>query len=1157
MSKQIKLGFDKVPSPKGTFKEPLFDILTGEPLTSQSEIPLKTIVERDIPKFKTSRNSTPIVVNNTASIIEGGSLKVEEQFPEFSEVSTTLLGVPRAEEQLGLFSDVSTLGFDPENWVYSEYTEIDRSGLTEWYNRVHPTYGPRTAGVFTEHTNEQALSLRAFPVAYSYPYGPNFTSVGLFNPTLFPQYINFIAAGRILYDLYSDAGFGTFAEQYFLPGYVKIVDESNRNITGFSVNSEGVFLGLGLAHDIEYTTIGTMKFAEVFNQIEKWTLAYQDILNEELDWPDADFQKLNLTRNIVNGVLRAQFNIRPGYSDTQKTWAAIESKEAFRYQPGRISGFTFGSRFNNDPSSPDTAIEWGISNETDEYLFQLKGADFNIIRRSTVPLSDDLIERMGLDPQAQKYITERPGTKGGAPAYELTISRDLFNKDSLNGNGPSGYNASFENVTMWKIEFGWYGAIGAKFYAYVPVGNDECRWVLVHYMIIENGIDKPCLVNPNFRFKYLINIEKTSRLKQPVFAYKYGSSTYIDGGDEGTFRIFSTRSELKEFSDNSPILALFPKKYILNRDSIGIRNEQKAYPSELVIDSTEDALIRFQRINGSTEGFHFHYSPSLKAGRSKYTQNVQVQVSDDRDTISIVDVGPEFDDKPHHVIADGLWNVYTGDVSPDRTTAKILRRNDIAELAERSLIDKIGKSKPFEILDPARQIFPAQLVGYNTIVASDIPIGSTLFKIHWLNPNPKDMSGYFHSADYFIGFTDQKPQMVDVSDPSIGDAADIGYECEEDATEVLRFGDDKRYFDYGKSAILEWSTVVEQQDALRGYESNEFYGYPDELFEFDELLEPIGDFDGYGGKISGLVGQLTENEYFTIGAVMQPDGTGYLTFPSRDLSPPISAASAASGRAEIGVNNEPSGIIVTREPYEVAITETLTQWQMDIDASSEIPGKLTELLQQNRFQVRSILVSDNYDLYARDYRGALIGIPDPRQQSYVGPWNILPVYLVVGMRDGSAINNIVVEEIFSTGRETHTPNFLSSALSFEVDADGFLNDQKPITTVQFPQGSTLSGQPVSFKSISKLSALEADAQLTQPLREGETVFTTFIGANESKRINLEKIYGSDRNKIVPNKYNSTALFVTAESIKSFDSNGSVVTSAPGEIQMTLTVKEQS
>jgi len=48
-------------------------------------------------------------------------------------------------------------------------------------------------------------------------------------------------------------------------------------------------------------------------------------------------------------------------------------------------------------------------------------------------------------------------------------------------------------VTMFKIEFSWYGAVGAKFFAYVPVGHGEARWVLLHYVIIENQLEVPSL----------------------------------------------------------------------------------------------------------------------------------------------------------------------------------------------------------------------------------------------------------------------------------------------------------------------------------------------------------------------------------------------------------------------------------------------------------------------------------------------------------------------------------------------------------------------------------------------------------------------------------------------------------------------------------------
>ena len=147
-------------------------------------------------------------------------------------------------------------------------------------------------------------------------------------------------------------------------------------------------------------------------------------------------------------------------------------------------------------------LEWGIANETDAYMFKIYGGILSIVRRSTVKLDDSVLLRNGLDPietppiqiNGEVYNEVQPQIPSGDPFdvedengpldgddlpfvesprarkyHTIEISRDNFNGDSLNGNGPSGYTIKPENVTMWKIEFGWYGAIGARFYAYIPL----------------------------------------------------------------------------------------------------------------------------------------------------------------------------------------------------------------------------------------------------------------------------------------------------------------------------------------------------------------------------------------------------------------------------------------------------------------------------------------------------------------------------------------------------------------------------------------------------------------------------------------------------------------------------------------------------------------
>ena len=98
---------------------------------------------------------------------------------------------------------------------------------------------------------------------------------------------------------------------------------------------------------------------------------------------------------------------------------------------------------------------------------------------------------------------------------------------------------------MYKIECGGSGALGARFYAYIPAGNGEARWVVVHTLVIENSIGSPCLEDSYFRLVYSLNVTKTSDIFTPQFLYKYGASYYIDGGDEGTSTIFSASSGIK------------------------------------------------------------------------------------------------------------------------------------------------------------------------------------------------------------------------------------------------------------------------------------------------------------------------------------------------------------------------------------------------------------------------------------------------------------------------------------------------------------------------------------------------------------------------------------------------------------------------------------
>ena len=146
--------------------------------------------------------------------------------------------------------------------------------------------------------------------------------------------------------------------------------------------------------------------------------------------------------------------------------------------------------------------------------------------------------------------------KAGAPVLEPTTGEQL--------TFTSVWDLDPTKVTMYKVEFSWYGAVGATFLAYVPIENNEARWVRVHHLRASNQLKVASLGNATLPITYLVygggsenaygylNGDRPLNTESGYGSCseqltKYGASYYIDGGDRGTVRLFSYASDtLKE-----------------------------------------------------------------------------------------------------------------------------------------------------------------------------------------------------------------------------------------------------------------------------------------------------------------------------------------------------------------------------------------------------------------------------------------------------------------------------------------------------------------------------------------------------------------------------------------------------------------------------------
>ncbi len=428
-------------------------------------------------------------------------LKVTEEFPEFSEVSSTILGIPKAEEQLGLFSNVSSYGLDEDDFLF--YTADSPFGgePTVWTTRKNRLYGNHYRSQYVEETDESAIILRSYRTPYGYPFGPRGASG--YNSEQYPKFNTFLKLGCLLYDEYKDtnpgyannflryvanhvtlgnvtAGDGSTRDEldnvislflsdetiirtdtnevvgtvyayrsidnvlhfneevgYLISEYIdeiKNIDPDDLRLAdpGIPIRGETSGATAVIKYDLTYndderffsnlvTPLNPAYSSQeaFFAKVDTWTEIYRDMIRNNFTRPSGSpfnndyVQNLpSVQRDIVRyktgsgnplfsipagtNILSDQ-NTRPGYSTAVPTRTYLESRKAFRYQPGRISGYTFGVRASNDAvDDNNVTIEWGIGNETDDLLFQIRGASFNIVRRSVVPFTDALLDENGL-----------------------------------------------------------------------------------------------------------------------------------------------------------------------------------------------------------------------------------------------------------------------------------------------------------------------------------------------------------------------------------------------------------------------------------------------------------------------------------------------------------------------------------------------------------------------------------------------------------------------------------------------------------------------------------------------------------------------------------------------------------------------------------------
>ena len=101
-----------------------------------------------------------------------------------------------------------------------------------------------------------------------------------------------------------------------------------------------------------------------------------------------------------------------------------------------------------------------------------------------------------------------------------------------------------------------------------------------------------------------------------------------------------------------------------------------------------------------------------------------------------------------------------------------------------------------------------------------------------------------------------------------------------------------------------------------------------------------------------------------------------------------------------------------------------------------------------------------------------------------------------------------------------------------------------------PQSSSSNKTPSSFNDLKSdlNSACRYDVSTLNPLRPGNVVYSIFVDADDTTKVELDNVFARDRKGIQRGALNNKGVFITATSIDSSFGNGN--------IQLSLTSKEQ-
>jgi hypothetical protein len=454
-----------------------------------------------------AEKSLPVVIAS-----DQDAVPVVIQNQQVSEVSLSLLGIPRAEVALGIFADVTTYDINPSEW------QSEGGGTT---THIASESAAKVALGTAVTSNFQILGSRRF-----FRYQPGRVSSATFG----------IRCG-IATDRTDIKKFGAFDKR-----------------DGYYIEVQGG----------GQTAIG-----------DKETNLYCVRRTSALESNEPGIRTANVSDGDRGTAGTDLVIVRAGLTYIH---AALFDRSL------RAAGNSIGGNASSDGTATVAAGFLVVPNDY-RYTYEYR-----------VPRKFFSHDRLDGENRTQYYSDRTPGRSSftvsisgtaDSPIVAFGNSTAVVDENGDIATRQSVWNIDLSKVTMYKMEYSWYGAVGGHFLAYVPDSTTagEARWVRMHHIRASNQLTSPSLGNPTLPLTYLVQ-KSTSGNENAL--YKYGASYYIDGGDKGTVvaRSQSNTADRSVTTTGTTLLALRTRNTINS-----IRNRMQVYPTRLGVGSDGRATI--------------------------------------------------------------------------------------------------------------------------------------------------------------------------------------------------------------------------------------------------------------------------------------------------------------------------------------------------------------------------------------------------------------------------------------------------------------------------------------------------------------------------------------------------------------------------------------